>query len=547
MELLNISLDKLALVCPSCFQSARFYIYPKKRQIKTECVDGHKYKNISFYSFNKFCVKALWSSNKECKQCYTKINEFKDNYICKICGYIFCPLCIDTHIKNSNHNNKIKYINYNSICHIHNNKYKYYCKTCNSNLCNKCRKMHMRHDVKAYKKLIQFIKSEINYFDTTVEDNRRKIKYARKRINYHSLDGHHRKIYLKILNIINEYFLYNFNFEFFNYYHYKNLEYFYKFVNKQINSINFVEISNEYIPFLRFKFNKLQKKEIKNVICNCYENQINYDKNLLFIFSSTPDYYYLKLFEIKNYCLRLILAKKFGETDISLYRPMKKDHKYIFVFDNIIKIFQYDENKETLSLKDQIKNDVYITGILDLKNGDIIITTYSYLKIIKEKKTFKIITGQYSNLNEINDNIMLTSGNNEITLFDTDKYQIIKKIHIFSNAKIKNIIIHDDKYIIAVTESNEFTYVIDIKNLEIIQKIENEENLKDFHYISYNKNIYIASDKQIKKYKKYKTGYCGKMDETEKYYTKFDLTRFKADKNHLFLIGNKEISEIDFL
>ena len=76
MELLNISLDKLALVCPSCFQSARYYIYPKKKQIKTECVDGHKYQNISFYPFDNFCVKALWSSNKECKKCYTKINEF---------------------------------------------------------------------------------------------------------------------------------------------------------------------------------------------------------------------------------------------------------------------------------------------------------------------------------------------------------------------------------------------------------------------------------------------------------------------------------------
>ena len=153
MELLNISLNKFAIVCPSCYQLARFYIYPKKRQIKSECIDGHKYKNISYYSFLMFCGKALWSSNKECKQCYTKINEFKDNYICKICGYIFCASCIEIHIKNSNHNNKIKYINYNSICHIHNNKYKYYCKTCNSNLCNKCRKNHMLMMLKLIKNL----------------------------------------------------------------------------------------------------------------------------------------------------------------------------------------------------------------------------------------------------------------------------------------------------------------------------------------------------------------------------------------------------------
>ena len=158
MEILNISLNKYTLICPSCCQLARIKIYPEKRQIKSKCIDGHKHKNISYNSFIGCCLASIWSSNKECKICYTKINEFKDNYICKICRCIFCASCIETHFKNSNHNDKIKYINYNSICQIHNEKYELFCITCNSNLCNKCRIIHKGHTIKSYKKYFKFIK-----------------------------------------------------------------------------------------------------------------------------------------------------------------------------------------------------------------------------------------------------------------------------------------------------------------------------------------------------------------------------------------------------
>ena len=99
-------------------------------------------------------------------------------------------------------------------------------------------------------------------------------------------------------------------------------------------------------------------------------------------------------------------------------------------------------------------------------------------------------------------------------------------------------------------------FMIDIKYLEIIQIIENKEifdhpfNCKDFHYILYNSDIYMASNNKIKKIKKfniYNYEKPEKKDETEKYYFDFNLVRFKVHKNHLFLIGNNNISEINLL
>ena len=571
MEILNISLNKYTLICPSCCQLARIKIYPEKRQIKSKCIDGHKHKNISYNSFIGCCLASIWSSNKECKICYTKINEFKDNYICKICRCIFCASCIETHFKNSNHNDKIKYINYNSICQIHNEKYELFCITCNSNLCNKCRIIHKGHTIKSYKKYFKFIKNEINNFNSTIEENRRKIKYVKNKVNNWNLDGFRRKRYLELLYVINEYYLNNFNFELFHFYHFQNLKYFYEFVPSQINSIISVPISYEYIPFRYFiKDNKsLQIKKFQNkkyLFYNNINNFIFYDNNLLFIFFFISNCCYLKLFEIQNYSLRFILLKNFGETATPFFRPMKKSYEYFFVFGNIIMIFKYDENNQILTLKDKFKNNFYIKDISDLKNGDIIITTGYELRIRKAKKTYKVFNGRYGTLYQIND-LMLISGsyffdgqyskeNNEIIFFDTIKYQIIKKINIFPNLKVKNILNHD-KFIIVITETNEFTYIIDIKYLEIIHIIENKEifdrpyRIQDnFHYILYNSDIYMASNNKIKKIKKfniYNYEKPEKKDETEKYYFDFDLVRFTVDKKHLFLIGNNIISEIDLL
>ena len=479
--------------------------------MKSECIDGHKYENISYKSFIECCVTKIWYSEKACKICDIKINEFKDNYICKTCGYIFCDLCIDSHCKYNNHNNKIKYVNYNSICKFHNKEYKFYCNKCNSNLCNKCKKTHKAHSYKSYKKLLKFIKNEIDYLNFTLNENRKKIKKVIKwSHNYHLIE------YLNFLDNINIY-LQNFNFEFFHFYHFQNFKYFYEFVTKQIDDINYLEnyFNNvEYVEFLHFNYynksfkNKiLQNKKYLLYDINIDNNNtfVYYDNNLLFFFCRRMGSFYLKIFEIKNYCLRFILLKYFGKNKISLFRRMQKLHEYIFVSNYKIMIFKYNENKKSLTLKDHFFIDLNpLREILHLKNGDIAIVTYFDLKIIKHKKVIKSFDGQYDNLYQPNDLIFISGRNSEITFFDSVKYQIIKKIKLFPSIVIENFR-DNDKFIMTMDENNKYIYIIDIKYLEIIKVIENQETSnKLFYTLNNNNDYYIISKYHINKYNFFK-------------------------------------------
>ena len=539
MELINISLNKYALTCPSCYELAIFYIIPNRRNIQSECRGGHKYENISYNSFIECCMTEIWSSNKTCAICNIKIYEFKDNYICKICGYIFCNLCIETHFIKSNHNDKVKYINYNSICQFHNKEYKFYCKACNSNLCNECKIIHKAHSIKSYKNLLKYIRNETKYFNSTIEDNKKKYELCQK------YDYDKRKN-LDLLYHINEYYLKNFNFELFNFYHFQNFKYFYKFVTKQLNKIAIKSLENyyEYTQFLHFKisnksFGEKDFKYKKYLFCN--NTFVCYNNNLLFIFNFIPKCCYLKLFEIKNYCLRYILLKKL-EYNITFYRPMQKLYGYIFVFNNILKIFQYDENNQRLILKDEYNVSETIKEPLDLKNGDIVIATNLYLRIIKDKKQIKSFFGKYDCLHQPNDLMFISRKNSEIIFFDSSKYQIIKKINIFPD--IEDNISINDKFILAMSSNNIFTYIIDIKYLEIIQVIENEKIYNKFFYKLYrNNDYYIVSNNQIQKY----NIYTGKLINTLKYYIDFTVNHIKIDKNQLFLIGRSKIAIIDLL
>ena len=537
MELLNISLNKYTLACPKCYELAIFYILPYERNIKSECINGHKYNNISYNSFIGCCIRKNWSSNKTCKICKIKISEFKDNYICKNCGYIFCDLCIENHFKLSNHNNKIKYINYSSICKLHNKDYKYYCKICNSNICGKCKKIHKDHSIKSYKSIIKFIKTEINNFATTVEEHKKKIDY-----NLHKYNTFHINKYLHLLDGINEYYLKDFNFEFFNYYHFQNFKYFYKFVTNQINSINSIIFSYEYINFLHFRdIEELPTKEFQDNKYLLYNNDNNfacYNNNLIFIFYS----HYLKLFEIKNYNLNFILLNYF-DSAIRIHRPMQKPNGYIFVDNkNIIKIFQYDENNKTLILKYNIfigSNE--INDILDLKNGDIVVNTNEDLKIIKEKKEIKNFHGQYKlhTLYQLNDSMFISAKNSEITFFDTVNYKIIKEVNLFRDIKTIEV---NDKFIMAITKFGEL-YIVNIKYLEIVQKIEGL-GISNGLLKLFTNHYYIISNDKIKKYNVNN----GKLVAYFDYYKNYTFHRINTDKNHkkyMFLIGGNDIIKMD--
>lgn len=222
---------------------------------------------------------------------------------------------------------------------------------------------------------------------------------------------------------------------------------------------------------------------------------------------------------------------------------MQKPNGYIFVDNkNIIKIFQYDENNKTLILKYNIfigSNE--INDILDLKNGDIVVNTNEDLKIIKEKKEIKNFHGQYKlhTLYQLNDSMFISAKNSEITFFDTVNYKIIKEVNLFRDIKTIEV---NDKFIMAITKFGEL-YIVNIKYLEIVQKIEGL-GISNGLLKLFTNHYYIISNDKIKKYNVNN----GKLVAYFDYYKNYTFHRINTDKNHkkyMFLIGGNDIIKMD--
>ena len=81
-----------------------------------------------------------------CNKCNAKKSNTYENkmYLCNICKIRLCPLCQSKHDKS---HNAINYDFKHSTCEKHNELYNSYCKDCKTNICVKCQKNHIQHDV----------------------------------------------------------------------------------------------------------------------------------------------------------------------------------------------------------------------------------------------------------------------------------------------------------------------------------------------------------------------------------------------------------------
>ena len=80
-----------------------------------------------------------------------KLNTYENKmYVCNKCKIILCPLCESTHDKyHSSINYDFKY----STCEEHNELYISYCKSCKKNICVKCQKNHLQHDIVQFREI----------------------------------------------------------------------------------------------------------------------------------------------------------------------------------------------------------------------------------------------------------------------------------------------------------------------------------------------------------------------------------------------------------
>ena len=132
-------------ICPRCYENIKFEIINYKIRL-SGCKNEHS---------NNMLIKEYEQSqnidlNKiVCSKCNAKKLETYENlmYFCNKCKMILCPLCKSQHDKLNKAHNAINYDFKNYTCEKHNELYNSYCKSCKNNICVKCQKEHLKHDI----------------------------------------------------------------------------------------------------------------------------------------------------------------------------------------------------------------------------------------------------------------------------------------------------------------------------------------------------------------------------------------------------------------
>ena len=150
-------------ICPQCSEKVILQIDNFKINL-VGCKNGHINDNIiltDYENTQKIFFSKINCDNCKINQCETYNNEM---YICHICKKFLCPLCKQIH---DNSHKVINYENRNYICEIHNESYISYCNNCKSNICMKCERQHLKHEIISYGSILpekdELIKRLDNY------------------------------------------------------------------------------------------------------------------------------------------------------------------------------------------------------------------------------------------------------------------------------------------------------------------------------------------------------------------------------------------------
>ena len=137
---LNTKKESYFPICKECDESMILEVKDYKINLYG---NKHKINNISINEYNQEIV----ISKIKCNKCNKKQYEIYDNlmYICNECNIILFPLC-----RNNHTHNMINYFLKNYICNNYNEMYIGYCKKDKINICIKCQKEHIKHDIIYY-------------------------------------------------------------------------------------------------------------------------------------------------------------------------------------------------------------------------------------------------------------------------------------------------------------------------------------------------------------------------------------------------------------
>ena len=567
-----------------CWEPALYIIDRANFELKGECKMKHL-NNIKIISENDHSnsyryinIIKIFKRNKVLtflyNKCYKKINEEYNNntFKCCDCDKIFCYKCINMHLKEENHVNKIRNINNNKLCKDDNN---FFCLNCKIKICKHCSVEHDKLDI-------------INYLDIAPnKNNKNKILYSNsdyeKRVNYLSkiidkydsaeINTRFKKLityfeFLKNLSIKMSKFDFTDFTGYDDYFNYENLNFFNKYMKYELNA-DFKEYKEYIIYGKKLKndksYNKSKyKKELyiknfdlsNNPFALWNYNELIYIGNNLFFKLHKHKIFFL---EFKDF-----IFKKIYTYDIIFdCKWIKSDgNKFKILSNNRIDSFGFYINNKKIN-EPEIVNVESIKDFSDAfcnKNEDIIMINDMGLFTLKSsrsetnKKNYieeTIKYGNYYYLWKINDNLFMAvnnNGNNNIVEFyDINEYNCISSIKLKKSRKVVGHEIINNRLICLNINKERFAF-IDIINFEIISIIESDFfegeliKIKENYFLEFSRNNNVKNVKV--KYFNEKEGIFDelfeksiKIEEDDKLYRYKDDELMILGKNYMKLIS----------
>ena len=569
---------KTSTKCPDCYQPIKFRINSDKFNISLICRNGHLYNNMSFEDFKNNCLKQTNYSYIKCNRCYSFINEGINNYICEKCNQLFCSKCIKIHSIEKNHNLKSNYLNENRKCKIHQKILNSFCEDCLLNLCEQCMNFHNMHNIKSFFNIIPS-PHKIESIKEFNKKNKEKIEGIIDKINKYKSDFLERydnlnNLLLFLLHSINGKLIKNFNFSFYDYYNYENLEYCLDFLKNQeiIQNENYLE----YLISGSFKKNsnccsnyEKIEKSLENT--NHFENEaynisnyggLQYYKSNLFFKTKINFDKKIQFYEFKNFSFQHILT--FSLENLGRIQSIKPAKYNDVIFVNFyskknLKILQYDFKEKKLSmLKNEIKAKKsnifdYFQDYINDKIGNIITLDAEEISFWKAHKKniyikFKFIKGFYQSLDNISSKIFCAINNKTIFFFSNENLQLLKSFKLENEIEFLGTIKNELELACFHTINNNKLLFINLKYLEIVKIKEID---MDFRIIKISNNylilIYLEEYlfKLKKEYYDFKEGnfkeevlITRNLDDSFSYEAKIIIT----SNDYIIISGNNNLS-----
>ena len=493
--------------CPYCPSLLKFNIDTNNLIINGECKNGHIFEDISTSQMIDF-IKNTYLCKYYCNKCQTIINEENQNYICSQCNKLFCSFCLSKHYKEKGHKSANFFNNNFSHCTLHNIKNTLFCENCKIHICEECKNAHDSHSIInfigiIYNKKKKAINSQIDEYKKKISNL---IQFISKKKEELDKRFNQLKDFLNCLLYINEKLLMKFNYSVFDYYNFHNFNIFYEYQKNEFSldesknldylffgpNLNDIKLKKSFKIEKNIKEEKFIHKGIDNFnICN-FKNLKYLKENIFFIYEQKDGKTFIKFFVSKNFSFKLYFEKMLGNCDkIENIKIGKYNNLFVITRGKRIKIFviKYDIEKKDASLEKIYDpyHKINFNDIIDIKNDNYVVTESKGLKIFfnfyKPENIIKNIKENYNLINNINDLIFIALDSySNFHFFNSVNYEKIKIINFPVGFKYASNI---ENKILIFTQKFGLFFFVDIKNLEIIQKMD---------YLKTNKKIAINNN-----------------------------------------------------